>query len=456
MSVSCDLEFGREHLKLRLPEGADLLAMSGGEPLADPAGAVRAGLVQPIGSAPLAQLVREKRALKPELVAAVVISDNTRPVPYRGEAGILAPVLDTLRAEGVARIEILVATGTHRPLSGDELRAMLPAAAFADGVEVINHVCTDRDSLVRLGATPRGTEVWINRRYVEADVKVLTGLVEPHFCAGASGGPKSICPGMVGEDVTRVFHGAEILADPRSTSMVLDGNPCQQEARAVAAMAGSDFIVNVTLDGEKRITGVYCGEVSAAHAAAVGHLADTATVSISAEYDLVLTHAGFAGINHYQAAKAAVEGVKALRHGGTMILAANHTDVDPVGGPDYRRVLRLLRELGAERFEERLLSPGWEFVHEQWEPQLWARALAKLGSAERLVYCSPQLTGTAFADAHVPARHGGEGLDADLAPREFAEKAVQRAIDTFAAANPGARAVVLLDGPYAVPVPKRD
>ncbi len=453
MSVKCDLEFGSEALRLALPEGTELLSLPPDPPLPDPAAAVRESLVRPVGSPPLAQLVREKRALNPELKAAVVVSDNTRPVPYRGEEGILEPILGVLRAEGVGDIEILVATGTHRPLADAELRGLLPAAAFTEGITVTNHDCTDAGSLRKVGRTARGTEAWINRRYLEADLKILTGLVEPHFMAGASGGAKSVCPGLVGERVTYVFHGTELLADERAASLVIKGNPCQEEARAVAAMAGVDFIVNVTLNAGKRVTGVYSGEVRAAHDAAAARLLETAAVPIEREYDMAVTHAGFTGINHYQAAKAAVEAARAVRAGGAMILAADHTDVDPVGGPNYRRVLAMLTELGVEAFLERILSPDWEFVPEQWEPQMWARALGKLASMKALTYCSPQLTGENFREAAIPGTDGGQGITG-LAGRELAEAMVQGAIDGYVKADPDAKIAVLLDGPYGVPVPR--
>ena len=451
MSVTCGLEFGGETLRLRLPDGAELLSLPEDSPLACPVAAIRASLRKPIGAPPLAEIVRAKRRSAPHLTAAVVVSDNTRPVPYRGKSGILEPVLEVLRAERVERIEILVATGTHRPLSDAELRKLLPDSVFGGDISIANHSCTDGGMLRLAGRTARGTEAWINRRYLDADLKILTGLVEPHFMAGASGGPKSICPGLAGEALTRVFHGAELLADERSASLVLDGNPCHEESMAVARMAGADFIVNVTLDGARRVTGVFSGELRAAHRAAVERLLAKAGIPIAREYDLVVTHAGFVGLNHYQAAKAAVEGVKAVRSGGTLVLAAHHTDADPVGSANYRRALELLRRLGADGFMRRILAPEWQFLPEQWEAQMWARALKKLAAPENLVYCCPQLTGSAFADAAIPGADGGAGLKG-LAGRDLAEAMVQRAVERFAAAHPGAGIAVLLDGPYGVPL----
>lgn len=452
MGIRCQLEFGRESLDITVPDGSELLSLPAARPLGDAARAVRESLARPIGSPSLVEVVRSKSAAGRAVKAVVVVSDQTRPVPYKGADGILVPVLEALRAGGAASIEVIVATGTHRALGDGELRALLPEAAFAPGVRVTNHVCTDAEELRHIGRTSRGTEAVVNRRYLEADIKVLTGLVEPHFMCGASGGPKSVCPGLVGEKVTEVFHGAALLADPRSASLVLEGNPCREESLAVAKLAGVDFILNVTLDGARRVTGVFAGALEAAHQAAVAHLLTQAGIPVRRECDVVVTHAGFVGINHYQAAKAAVEAAKAVRAGGAMIIAADHTDLHPVGGEGYRSVLPALKKLGAAGFERAICAPGWRFVMEQWQVQMWARALRKLGSEERLFYASPQVTGARFEAESLPGVDAGEGLAAGGSRRDFAQAMVQCAIDRLAAADPKAHFAVLLDGPYGVPV----
>ncbi len=443
-----DLEFGGSALRVSLPGNADILRLPAVPALRDPAGAIRAALAQPLGAPPLAEIAAGKVRAKGGASAVIVVSDQTRPVPYCGPDGILEPVIAILSAAGVRQITILVATGTHRAMEADELRRMLPESVFRAGIAVVNHDCRDAAALRRIGTTRRGTEIWLNRRYLEADLRILTGLVEPHFMAGVSGGPKSVCPGLVGEKATYVFHGARMMADPRSASLRLEDNPCQEEALEVATLAGVDFIVNATINRERRLTGVFAGALVTAHRAAAACVMDESVIPIAREYDVVVTHAGFVGINHYQAAKAAVEGARAVRAGGTLILAANHTDREPVGGADYRRLLPLLSELGIDALERRMLEPDWTFVPEQWELQMWGRALRKLGRPEGLIYCSPQLTGATFKG--LPGRDGGTGL-AGLVGRDLAEAMVQRALDETLAANPGASVGVLADGPYGVP-----
>lgn len=461
-----DLDLGSRRLELRLPGPVHVLTMGPAPVVADPAAAVAAALRHPIGTPPLAEIVRAKLAADPQAAAAVVISDHTRPVPYTGPGGILWPVLETLLAGGVppGRITVLVATGTHRPMSPAELAAMLDPRVISSGVAIINHDCREAADLREVGVTARGTRVAVNRRYLDAGIRVLTGLVESHFMAGASGGRKAIVPGLMGEEGTYVFHGAAILAEPGVRDLALDGNPCHEEALAGARLAGgADFLLNVTLDRHFRLTGVFAGELDLAHRAAVRHLAGYAGIPLSEPYDIVLTHAGRVGINHYQAAKAAVAGAAAVRPGGHLIIAAHHTDLDPVGSARYRTTLHLLRLFGADGYQRLLLSPDWQFVPDQWEPQMWAQALRRIPPAH-LAYCGTGLSAADYAilpgyDGHLllpPGQRygapGGPGNADPLASMVLA--ALERARAALRAGGVTApRAACLADGPYGIPLP---
>lgn len=445
---SVEIEFGISSFTIRVPDRTDVLTLPDVEAPADPVAEIQRGLREPIGCPTLSEVIRQKTS---DPTAVIVVSDNTRPVPYRGPGGILEPIIDVLREGGVCHIVVLVATGTHRGLGGSELQELLPPAIRDPDVRVVNHDCTARESLRCIGRTSRGTDAWVNALYLDADIKILTGLVEPHFMAGFSGGRKSICPGLIGLEATHVFHGAAMMMDPRADSLRLEGNPCHEEALEVARMAGCDFLLNVIIDRHKRLTGVFCGEMEAAHAAACARASEANAIPIAHEYDLVVTHAGFAGINHYQAAKAACEAAKAVRSGGTIVLAANHTDIDPVGGAHYRNLLPLLADLGPDRLNERLRAPDWTFVPEQWEIQKWGEVFARLGAMDNLVYCAPRLTGPAFSDSRVPGTDGGPGLE-EADECRLAALMVQRAVDRCLEADPEASVAVLADGPYGVPV----
>jgi nickel-dependent lactate racemase len=453
--------FGGKPLGLELPDGADILGMGRAIPLTDPAGAIQKALAEPTGTPSLQQLARRALAARAGATAVVVVSDNTRPVPYRGEQGILWPVLRHLLEAGFApgSVLVLVASGTHRPLGSEELRRMLDPRVFSAGVQVECHDATDRPGLARVGTTASGMEVLVSRRYLAADLRVLTGLVESHFIAGVSGGRKSICPGLVGEATTYRFHSAQIMASPAARDLNLEGNPCHREALEAARLVGADFIVNVTLDQRYRLTGVFAGELERAHLRAFEFLRSYVSIPLAGRYDLVITHGGAVAVNHYQAVKAALAALPAVRPCGTILLLAAHTEPNPIGSERYRSLLHLLRLVGHEAFRRLLFSPDWTFIPEQWEVQAWARVLSAVGP-EGLVYYSPQ-----FAPEHyavVPGADGSGLLPESLRgrldpanPSRVVAGVLERARRARGGQTGEPRIAFLADGPYGILRPSR-
>lgn len=443
-------EFGSHPLTLRIPDTAIVRSLPDTPALPDAPAAIRAALDHPLHSRPFVELARERRqAVGPDARAVIVVSDNTRPVPYRGPDSLLTPLIDQLIAADIRRIDVLVAAGTHRALNEAELKSFLPDRLWAGDIRLLQHDGRNPGQLRQVGTTPRGTEAWINTHYLDADLKILTGLVEPHFMAGASGGSKSICPGIAGERVTYEFHGPAMMADPRCQSLNLTDNPCLTESRAVAALAGCDFTLNCTINRHRQITGVWGGRMREVHAEACAVVLRDSAVTIPHAFDAVVSHAGFVGVNHYQAGKAAVEAVRAVKPGGTLILSACHTDPDPIGSARYKSVLPLLRSLGPDGLDARLLEPDWTFVPEQWQVQMWGRVLRQLGPDGRLIYCSPQIPGPLFAAHSLPGLDGGAELNLPPDPRRAAELMVQTAIDRLPS---GHSLLILEDGPYGIPV----
>ncbi len=452
------LQIGSLTVEGSFPGDTDILTMGTHGTIREPAAAIAASMADPLGCPPLEAIAEQKQLSNPDATAVVVISDNTRPVPYKGDAGILWPILDRLLHAGVdaGNITILVATGTHRGLTDPELRQMLDPRVFQHGIAVANHDCRNQADLMYLGETRRGSRIHINRRYMEADIKILTGLVESHFMTGVSGGRKSICPGLIGEESTYVFHGASMLDSPQARDLLLDGNPCHEEALEVARWAGADFIVNVTLDGDFHLTGVYAGDLELAHRRAAEAVQSAAAIPFQGSYDIVVTHGGLVGINHYQTAKAAVVALPLLHSQSQMILLADNSDQDPIGSTNYRTVLHLLTLMGAERFDTLLHSPDWPFIPEQWQVQMWARVLSLLPS-RRFVYYSPQFQAEHYA--LVPGCDGSQYINgADGPPQErlatVLAKAVGHAVDRAKAEGSSRpRIAVLKNGPYGIPVP---
>jgi nickel-dependent lactate racemase len=458
------------HLKLRsfetdlvLPPGTDVLRTHEPEAVADVHPAVRQALASPIGGRPLADLCRDVLArgaaqgADPSVV--VVISDNTRAVPHKGEGGILWPLTESLLEAGFppASVTFLVATGTHRVLTEDEMWALVDERARAAGVRVRCHNAADPAGLTFVGRTAAGDDVFMDTAYVEADFRILTGMVEVHLMAGVSGGRKSLCPGLVDVRSVRGFHGPTAVAHPKATALVVDGNPCHQVALEIAYMAKPDFILNVTTRQDGRVAGVFAGHMERAHLAAVEHVRSFVQIPLEHEYDVVVTHGGMVGINHYQAEKAYDIGIRAVRPGGHMVSVADTTEPDPIGTGSYRRLLALLKDLGPEAFLARLHSKEWEFAHDQWAAQTWAHLFAKI-PPEHLFYYSPQTSAEDYAflpgiDPR-PLMAGATGDSPGDLARHFVTTAVARACAGSETLSGRAPTVAFLaDGPHGVPVP---
>lgn len=425
-------------------------------PLADPEQKIRDALENPIECIALKELVSQKLQLNPEAKAVVVISDETRPVPYSGESGILFPLIEEMIKAGLrpSQTRLLVATGTHRAMSEKELRKILDPRIFSFGLKMINHDCRNSDELISVGRTDIGGEIFLSRHYMESDIKILTGLVESHFMAGASGGRKSICPGLISEDSTYILHSGPILSSPKAADLVLEGNPVHEEALRVAKMAGCDMIVNVTLDSDYQLTGVFAGNMESAHLASVEKLQSYAAIPVEKKYDIVIGHAGYVGVNHYQAAKGALTCLPLLKKNGICLLAACHTDSDPIGGANYKRMLRLLGELGPEKFVNSILSPSWTFVPEQWEAQMWARLFKKIPPSN-LIYCSIELPEDSFS--WIPGQDARTIVPEATNLQALVEESLTWAIRKLQSQSGSEPRIALLaDGPYGIPVEKID
>ena len=441
---------------LILPENTFVAAMRKPVVLDNPKEEIRKALECPIASASLKEIAQGKKDAKKDATAVIVVSDNTRPVPYKGESGILMPVVDTLLSAGFEKdqITVLVATGMHRPMRDDELRKMLDGRLFDLGIKVVNHEPKNENRLEFVGVTERGTKAMIDSIYTSADLKILTGLVESHFMAGASGGRKAVCPGVIGEESTYIFHGPELMDDDLSKDLQIEGNPVHEESLAVAKLAGVDFIVNVTLDHDFNITGVFAGDLEKAHLKAVDKIKESVEVKVP-EADLVITHGGFVGINHYQCAKCAVASLGALKKDGYLVSIADITDGGhPIGSVNYRVTLTLLHLLGSDAFVKLLNSPDWVFLPEQWQVQQWAKVFRKIDQDHYYFY-APQI-GHEWFDS-LPGNDIRTLFDqgTDESSSDIYQKAIDKAIKDVERRTGKSRdqltIVYLKDGPYEVP-----
>jgi nickel-dependent lactate racemase len=423
--------YGRSGLSLSVPAAATILQGGHATALPDPAGALQAALERPIGSAPLLELLRRR---SPKSVA-ITISDITRPVPNKL---ILPALFKTIATAGIHddQVVILIATGMHRPSTPAE-REELVGADILRRCAVIDHVADNVASLVRVSDDP---PVSLNRHFVEAGFRIVTGLIEPHFMAGYSGGRKGVCPGLVDLATVQRFHNYKTLADPRSDTGVLEGNPCHAEALRVARKVGVDFLVNVALDGQRRIAGVYGGDMEQAHAAGCGEVARWNSAVVDKPFDLVITSGGGYPLDQtfYQTVKGMVGALPAL-HPRSVLLIASAVG-EGIGSPQYTQVMK---KWGANwrGFLTHISGSGGggEVVKDQWQYQMHARVLERIGH-ERLWMVSDGLPFAALRELAVTPLDGG----GDPQTR------CQRAIDSYVSDHPEARIAVIPDGPYTM------
>jgi len=451
------VEFTGGPLVISVPPDCVELTMRKAELLKNPAKEIQKALDQPCGGPTLEEIIRGKGKAAGQLKVAITISDITRPVPYQGRSGILPPLLKKLHSLGIQRekILIIVGTGTHRASTLQEKVEML-GKEVVSSYSVVDHDCENESILVSVGKTPTGTHVYLNRLFHEADLKIATGLTESHFMAGASGGRKAVCPGLVDLRTIQKFHSPEFLESPCAANLVFEGNPCHEEALAVAKSVGVDFTITVTLDKDMRITGVFAGDLEKVLERAVEKIKTYVAIPLEEEFDIVLTHGGYVGRNHYQTAKAAVGAIPAVKEKGIIIIAADNRDPEPIGGPEYKTLTHLLKLQGPDRYVEILKSPSWKFTKDQWEPEVWGKVLRKVGE-EGLIYCAADIPEGLFST--LPGVSGTDFLSPagkEKGRVKKVEEMVQNAVLYFYQAHQEKsitpRVTFIREGPYAVPL----
>jgi nickel-dependent lactate racemase len=451
------VEFGRDAIEVMVPLNCVELTMKDVPILPNPPKAIEEAFLNPISSPPLEEIIRKKGKPPGEMSVAIAVSDITRPVPYKGESGILPPLLKRLESSGIKKekIKIIVATGMHRA-SMDEEKLEMYGKEVVEQYTILDHDCENNDLLESIGKTKRGTHVYVNRDFYFADLKIATGLVESHFFTGISGGRKSICPGLVDVKTIQKFHGPYYLEDPHATNLVLEGNPCHEEALEVAQTVGVDFIVNVNLDRDLRLTRVFTGDMVEANLKAFEMIKGYAEIPLEREFDIVLTHGGYVGRDHYQTAKAGVGALPAVKEGGIIIIAANNRDpIQPIGSTEYKTLIHLLKIQGPDKYLGLIQSPGWRFTKDQWEPEVWGKVIRKVGE-EGLIYCTMEIS----REDHC-LLPGVCGLDLLKGKRkkptlekaqEMVQNGVLLAISRYHGKGIEPTMAFIREGPYAVPV----
>ena len=414
------LAYGEGGLTVRLPATATVVAPRVVPALDDAGSRLRDALRSPVAGAPLRDRVR------PGQTVAISVCDVTRAQPRRPMlTAILDELAPTVRPQDVT---VLVATGTHRASTGPELAAMF-GTELLQRVRVIDHDCRDERSLSWLGRMGADVPVWLNRAWVEADIRITTGFVEPHFFAGFSGGPKMVAPGLAGLETVLALHDARRIGSDRATWGVCEGNPVHDDVRAIAAATGVDFTLDVVLNAEQAITDVFAGDLFAAHELARERVRGTAMVAVPEPFDVVVTtNSGYPlDQNLYQAVKGMSAAATVVKQGGTIVCAAELRD----GFPEHGRFRELVTAAPTAAAMTTLITAGQHTQPDQWQVQVLARILTRA----RVVVVTDHLDSGQLARAH-------------LGHADSVEGAVTGALG---AAGPGGSVCVLPEGPQTIP-----
>jgi nickel-dependent lactate racemase len=422
--VRIELNYGRGKLPVELADTLDLTVIR--KPamplLSDPDAAVRQALAAPVNCAPLAQLAQGKRS------ACIAICDITRPVPNHL---FLRPIIEQLLQAGLnaRNITVLVATGLHRPNEGAELAELIGDPWVLETVRVENHFARNDDDHVHLGQTAkRNTVVRLDKRFVDADIKIATGLVEPHFMAGYSGGRKVIAPGLAHAETITTFHNARFMADPKAANCNFDGNPLHEEQLEIIRMLGGALALNTVIDEDRQLSFVNFGEILESHRHAVEFVRQYAEVTLPRRFKTVLTSAAGHPLDktYYQTVKGMVGPLDILAPGGTLIIASECSE--GIGSDEFHESQQRLVKLGEKAFLDSILQKSHATIDE-WQTQMQLKPMA-LGTI--------QLYSALASPFH--AATGVELIDS-----------VADAVAASAKRHGDAAVAVIPEGPYVVP-----
>ena len=418
------MHYGKTGLPLDLPDDWDITVIRK-KPmpiLHDPVKTLKEIFEHPASVKPLAELASGREN------ACILICDITRPVP---NGDILPTLIQLLVSSGMkpTDIRVLVATGLHRPNEGEELREVVGSDWVLKTVKVENHFARCDEDHADLGSTRHGTPVRLDRRFVEADLRIVVGLVEPHFMAGYSGGRKVITPGIAHRDTINSIHAAGMLEQKGIGNCVIDENPLHEELVEIARMVGECFAVNVVIDEVRQISFVNFGDIEKSHAEAVSFVRPFAEVPVTQRFKTVITSgAGYPlDKNYYQTVKGMVAALDILEPGGNLFIVSECSE--GIGSPEYATCQRRLIDVGPEAFMEQIL-PKTKADIDEWETEMQLK-VAKVGKIHLFSNClcdvDKQLTGVVHVDS-------------------LAE-AIQQSVNEFG----DKRVAVIPEGPYVIP-----
>jgi len=425
MGRTVDIAFGRHPLSVLLPDAAQptIIRKPSLPKLVNQRQALRYALDHPVSAKPLRALAANRQS------ACILICDITRPVPNNL---FLRPMIEDMIAAGIpaANICVLVATGLHRPNEGAELEELVGDPWVLKTVRVENHFARDEGAHGSLGRTSRGTPVKIDRRFLDADLRIVTGLVEPHFMAGWSGGRKVIAPGIAHHETIRTFHSAQFMEDPLAIQCNLAGNPLHEEQLEIVKMIGEIYALNTVIDEQRDLVFVNFGDVCASHVEAVEFITPATTIPVSRRFHTVLTSSAGYPLDktYYQTVKGMVTPMDILEPGGTLIIASECSE--GIGSAEFRSSQEKLVKIGPERFLAMLKAKSMAEIDE-WESEMQMKPM-------RLGHIQLYTTGLSPEERRIT---GVELIDS-----------IEEAIDRSITEHGDPAIAIIPEGPYVIPI----
>ena len=387
------LAFGKQGAEIELPGRHNYIVLDVKSAISasNPAALIERALDHPMGAPALIELARGKSS------AAISVCDITRPAPNRI---VLPPVLRRLEEAGIerSRIVILIATGLHRPATDAEIRE-ITGEQIAARYRVENHDARDLESHRHLGQSRSGTPIFIDRRFVDAGLRISLGFIEPHLMAGFSGGRKLVVPGLAAQETIKVIHSPRFMREELAVEGSIEENPLHRELVEIAGVAGHQFMVDVALGADRGIAEVFAGEPVLAHREGVRFVKGALLQQLNEPVDAVITTgAGYPlDLTYYQCIKGITAASHIVREGGRILVLGACSEGS--GGPEFSNLLG--RHSGPEDFLSAIENAP--VTVDQWQIE----KLALVARKARVFYCVPgvhadlrrKLWGPAFDDA---------------------------------------------------------
>lgn len=427
------LQYGIDEIELKCPDNCIVYDSDYPYQKKTASDLLMESLLQPVASEPFEDLIIKRKSGN----VVIVVSDITRPIPYKE---FLPSLLILLENNKVNRQEIiiLIATGMHRPSTKEEQLQMFGEFVVSN-FRIIDHKCEEEEDLVELeGYSWSGSKVKLNRYYVEAGFKIITGLVEPHFMAGYSGGRKSVCPGLVGLETVKKFHGYQFLNNPNASSTNLADNPCHDENTSIAMMCPPDFSINIVLDNHKKINMIISGELFKSHYKTIDYVKQACCPKVMRQADIVVTSCGGYPLDttFYQCVKGFVNCLPAVKEKGRIL--AFGSCLEGVGSPEFANMMFKYNGKEEQFIED--ISTEKSFIKDQWQFQMHLRVLNKIGKSNLHFFT----TNIPLKDLQCLSVNG------HLRSKAMIEQTIQGIIDRSVLLNE--QIAVLPQGPYCSPV----